>query len=294
MLRPSLPHPKCWSVFSFQSNLRLPEFGIKRAPKKTSQSMPKPKTSSPKPPRKRWTKSDVLAHLQSLADPQARASMAHFGIDASNAHGITTPVLQKLAKQIGKDHDLALELWSSKVHEAQILATFIGEPVKVTAAEMERWVKDFNSWDLVDGSCRYLYSDAPELAWKKAHAWSTRKPEFEKRAAFSLAAYLSYRDKSATNAQFFEFLRIIEREAYDERNFVKKAVNWALRQIGKRNLVLNREAIRCAERIREQGSSSARWIAADALRELKSEAVQKRLRQKRDVKRWRRAGKQVH
>jgi len=172
---------------------------------------------------------------------------------------------------------LAQQLWTTGIHEARVLATLIGEPEKVTAAEMDRWSRDFDSWDVVDAACRYLYSDA-KPAWEKIYSWSSRPEEFVKRAAFSLAAYLSYRDKEAQDAQFVKFPRAVEREAHDQRNFVRKAVNWALRQIGKRNLNLNQSAIRAGERIRRQGSRAARRIAADALRDLKSTAVQTRLR----------------
>lgn len=226
-----------------------------------------------------WTKAAVLQELKSLADPRVRAKMEYFGVRVPNAQGISVPALHALAKQIGKSHALALELWATGIHEARILAALIGESEKVTAAEMERWVSDFDSWDLVDAACCYLYAQA-KPAWNKTAAWSRRREEFAKRAAFSLMAYLSYKDNEAKDARFRECLRIIEREAWDERNFVRKAVNWALRNIGKRNLGLNREAIRAAERIRRQGSRSARWIAADALRELKSPAVQVRLRRK--------------
>jgi 3-methyladenine DNA glycosylase AlkD len=205
--------------------------------------------------------------------------MEYFGVHVPTAHGISAPVLHALAKKIKKNHSLALELWDTGIHEARILATLIGESEKVTAEEMERWARDFDSWDVVDAACCYLYAQA-KLAWSKTTAWSHRREEFVKRAAFSLIAYLSYKNKEAPDARFVSFLRIIEREAHDERNFVRKAVNWALRNIGKRNLRLNREAIRAAERIRQQRTSSARWIAADALRELKSPAVQARLRRK--------------
>jgi 3-methyladenine DNA glycosylase AlkD len=224
-----------------------------------------------------WTKSRVLQELKALADPEARAKLAYFGIDVPKAHGISAPILHRIARHIGKDQTLAEELWDSGIHEARILAALIGEPSRVTPAQMERWVKNFDSWDVVDTACCYLYAQA-KPAWKKAAEWSRRQKEFEKRAAFSLVAYLSYKDKAAPDARFVQFLRVIEREAHDERNFVRKAVNWALRNIGKRNIRLNREAIRAAERIRLQGSRAARWIAADALRELKSEAVQARLR----------------
>jgi len=205
--------------------------------------------------------------------------MAYFGVEVPKAHGISAPVLHALAKRIGKNHRLAQQLWASDIHEARILATLIGESEKVTAVEMERWVRDFDAWDVVDSACCYLYAYA-KPAWSKVAAWSRRREEFVKRASFSLIAYLSYKDQTAPDARFALFLRVIEREAHDERNFVKKAVNWALRNIGKRNVRLNREAIRAAERIRQQGSPSARWIAADALRELKSDAVQKRLGRK--------------
>lgn len=227
-----------------------------------------------------WTKAAVLRELKALADPRVRAKMPHFGVNVPKAHGISAPVLHKLAKQIGKNHSLALELWSTGIHEAKILATLIGESEKVTQEEMERWARGFDSWDVVDAACCYLYAQA-KPAWQKTDFWSRRREEFIKRAAFSLMAYLSYKDKTAYNTRFRRSLRIINREARDERHFVKKAVNWALRNIGKRNLELNAEAIRTAERIREQDTPSARWIAADALRELKSDAVQARLRRKK-------------
>jgi 3-methyladenine DNA glycosylase AlkD len=227
----------------------------------------------------RWTKTAVLRELRGLADPKVRAKMAYFGVHVPKAHGISAPVLHQFAKEIGKDHRLAQQLWATRIHEARILATLIGQPEKVTAAEMDQWVRDFDSWDVVDAACRYLYSDA-KPAWERIYSWSSRPEEFVKRAAFSLAAYLSYRDKQAKDEQFLQFLEVIEREAHDERNFVRKAVNWALRQIGKRNRNLNQSAIRAGERIRKQGSHSARWIAADALRELKSAAVQARLQRK--------------
>ncbi|HXY25199.1 MAG TPA: DNA alkylation repair protein [Candidatus Acidoferrum sp.] len=221
----------------------------------------------------------VLRELRSVADPRVREKMSYFGVHVPHAHGISAPVLHSFAKHIGKNHALALELWNSGVHEAKILAALIGESEKVTASEMDRWSRDFDSWDVVDSVCCYLYPSA-KPAWNKVKSWSTRSEEFAKRAAFSLMAYLSYKDKKAADARFRECLQIIEHEAHDDRNFVKKAVNWALRNIGKRNAKLNLEAIRSAEKIRQQETSSARWVAADALRELRSPAVQARLRRK--------------
>jgi 3-methyladenine DNA glycosylase AlkD len=228
---------------------------------------------------KKWAKAAALRELKKLADPRVRAKLAYFGVNVPKAFGVSTPVLHAFARHIGKDQELAEQLWSSGIHEARILATLIGESEKVTSRQMERWVRDFDSWDLVDTACCYLYA-AAKPAWDKIDEWSSRRAEFEKRAAFSLAAYLSYKDKTAPDARFERFLSVIEREAHDERNFVRKAVNWALRNIGKRNLRLNEAAIRSAERIRLQDSRAARWIARDALRELKSEAVQARLRKK--------------
>jgi 3-methyladenine DNA glycosylase AlkD len=232
------------------------------------------------------TKKAVLSKLRSLADPDVRAKMAHFNIHVENAHGISAPKLHALAKKIGRNHALAEQLWATGNHEAKCLAALIGEPARVTSAQMNRWAGDFDAWDVVDAACCYLFVYA-RPAWKKTSEWSRRKEEFVKRAAFSLMAYLAYKDKTAPDAKFLRLLAIIRRESRDDRNFVKKAVNWALRNIGKRNRALNRAAIRTAREIRAAnsgphqqvaGSSAARWIAADALRELTGPAVQKRLR----------------
>ena len=203
--------------------------------------------------------------------------MARYGIRAKRVFGVSKPEQDAIARKIGKDHALGLKLWRTGIHDARILGILISEAERVTPGQMERWVRDFDNWDVCDGTCCHLFVDA-EPAWEKAFVWSERKKEFEKRAGFALAAYLAVHDKAAGNAAFEKFLKVIEREAWDERNFVRKAVNWALRNIGKRNTELNRLAIACAERIRKQEHSAARWIAADALRELKSEAVQGRLR----------------
>jgi len=205
--------------------------------------------------------------------------MARFGIRAKIVYGVAKPKMDALARRIGKNHRLALDLWDSGVHDARILAGMIDLPREVSSAQMEGWVRDFDNWDVCDGTCCHLFVFAAS-AWKKAIAWGRRDPEFIKRAGFALMAYLAYRDKQATDAQFRRLLPLIEREAYDNRNFVRKAVNWALRNIGKRNLRLNRDATRAAARIRRQDSPSARWIAADALRELQGAAVQARLRRK--------------
>jgi 3-methyladenine DNA glycosylase AlkD len=223
---------------------------------------------------------EILKRLDALANPAIAAGMARFGSKPKKALGISAPNLRQLAKEIGRDHRLALRLWNSGIHEARILASLIDEPEKVTEAQMERWVKDFDSWDVCDACCCNLFDKAP-VAYQKAAAWSRRKEEFVKRAGFSLVAYLAVHDKKAKDEQFIRFLPIIKRASSDERNFVKKAVNWALRQIGKRNVALNRLAIQTAKEIHAMDSKTARWIAADALRELGSAKIKKRLRDKK-------------
>jgi 3-methyladenine DNA glycosylase AlkD len=226
-----------------------------------------------------WNRGRVLRELRAIGEQRNIDGMARFGIRAKVVYGVAKPKMDELARRIGRNHDLALELWATGVHDARILAGMIDEPDQVTASQMERWIRDFDNWDVCDGTCCHLFVFAAP-AWTKAVQWSRRKKEFEKRAGFALMAYLAYRDKSAPDAKYRRLLPILRCEAHDERNFVKKAVNWALRNIGKRNVRLNREAIRAAERIRSQGSRAARWIAADALRELKSAAVQRRLQRK--------------
>jgi 3-methyladenine DNA glycosylase AlkD len=220
---------------------------------------------------------EILNQLKSSANPEAVAGMARFGINAKNTYGVPIPVLRKMAKKIGKNHRLAEELWHSGVHEARILASMIDLPGMVTEKQMESWVRDFDSWDVCDQCCSNLF-DKTRFAHQKATEWSRRKEEFVKRAGFVLMATLSVHDKASNNQKFLRFVPIIKREATDDRNFVKKAVNWALRQIGKRNLSLNREAVKAAEEVQKIGSKSAKWIASDALRELTSKAVQKKLR----------------
>jgi 3-methyladenine DNA glycosylase AlkD len=203
--------------------------------------------------------------------------MARFGIKADKAFGVSVPALRKLAWSIGKDHPLALELWDTGLHEARELATMIADPKQVTEELMERWVKDIDSWDVCDHCCGNLWDKTP-FAYRKAREWSKRPEGFVKRAAFSLIAALAVHDKPASDDVFTRFLPIIKRESTDERNFVKKAVNWALRQIGKRNRSLNRQAIKAAREIQKLNSKSARWIAADALRELTNAKVQSRMK----------------
>ncbi len=225
------------------------------------------------------TKASIVRRLKSLANPANVAGMARYGISTQGTLGVSVPVLRGLAKEIGVDHRLAQELWTSGIHEARMLAGFIGDPDRVDEKLLERWAKDFDSWDICDQVCSNLF-DRTAFAHAKAVEWSRRKETFVKRAGFVLMAALAVHDKKAADAAFLRFMPIIRRESGDDRNFVKKAVNWALRQIGKRSRTLNRAAIATADGIRKTESKAARWIAADALRELRSPAVQARLRKR--------------
>ncbi len=222
---------------------------------------------------------DILEKLKALSNPKAVEGMARFGINPENTYGVSIPDLRKMAKEIGVDHALAQQLWAAAVHEARILASMIDDPRMVTEKQMESWVKDFNSWDVSDQCCSNLF-EKTKFAYQKALEWGSQDEEFIKRAGFALMARLAVSDKKADDKKFEQFFSLIKREASDSRNFVKKAVNWALRQIGKRNPNLNRKAIETAKEIQEIDSRSAKWIASDAIRELTSEAVQERLKVK--------------
>jgi len=220
---------------------------------------------------------DVIRRLEAMGDPANVAGMARFGIrPKTRVLGISVVALRKLARELGRDHALASALWRSGIHEAQVLATMVDEPAKVTEAQAERWVRALDSWDICDQLCSNLLSRTP-FAYEKAAEWTGRDAEFVKRAGFALVCALTVHDKNAPDRSFERFLPIIRRESTDDRNFVKKAVNWALRQIGKRNARLHDKAVATAERIATIDSRAARWIAADALRELWSEAVRTRL-----------------
>jgi len=219
----------------------------------------------------------VVDRLRSMGDPKAVEGMARFGIQSSNSFGVSVPKLRTLAREVGRDHLLALKLWETGLHDARLLATMVDIPEEVTVDQMDKWVRDFDSWDVVDGSCGNLFDKTP-FAVSKAKEWCKRDEEFVKRAGFVLMAELAVHDKEAKDKVFLDFLPLIIGGASDRRNFVKKAVNWALRQIGKRNLRLNKAAISTALKIQKMESGAAKWVASDALRELKSSQVLKRLR----------------
>jgi 3-methyladenine DNA glycosylase AlkD len=223
------------------------------------------------------TADEVIAELRRHANPTNVEGMARFGIASNNTLGIAVPTLRAIAKRCGTDHPLAVALWDSGIHEARHIAAMVEDPKTVTKKQLDAWARDLDSWDVCDGFCFSLVDSSPH-AYDLAMKWSRSKQEFVKRAAFATMAGLAVHDKKAPDDKLLQFLPVIERESGDDRNFVRKAVNWALRQIGKRNLACNKASIASAERIRATNTRSARWIAADALRELRSDAVQRRMK----------------
>jgi 3-methyladenine DNA glycosylase AlkD len=220
----------------------------------------------------------IIHRLKSLGDPKAVEGMARFGIKSSNSFGVSVPKLRILARESGRDHLLALRLWETGLHDARLLATMVDDARQVTLEQMDKWARDFDSWDVVDGSCGNLFDKTP-FAVAKAKEWCKREEEFVKRAGFVMMAELAVHDKEANDKMFLDFLPLIVGGASDKRNFVKKAVNWALRQIGKRNLRLNKAAVSTALKIQKMESGAAKWVASDALRELKSPQVLRKLRE---------------
>lgn len=226
---------------------------------------------------------EIIERLASLENPANIAGMACFGIVSKKAFGVSAPELKLLAKEIKKSsenrHALALELWKTAIHEARIIAYLIDNPKEVTEKQMESWAKDFDNWAICDSTCGTLFCKTP-FAYEKAFVWSEREEEFVKRAGIVLMAWLAVHDKKADDAKIREFLPILEKHSDDERNFVKKAVNWSLKQIGKRNMNLNKLAVETAERIKRRNTKAARWIGATALRELSDDKTIKRIRDK--------------
>ena len=222
------------------------------------------------------TYDSIIKELKSLRNPKNIAGMARYGLNSPTTLGLCMPDLMRIARETGKDHALAQRLWDSGIYEARILAFMVDEWRLVTEKQMEDWARDFDNWGIVDGCVGHLFDKTP-FAYKKAVKWSKRKEEFVKRAGYTMMATLTVHDKKADDETMLKFLPLIVKGATDERRYVSKSVNWALRQIGKRNRALNKRAIETAERIQRLDSKAARWIASDALRELKGEAVQKKL-----------------
>jgi len=220
---------------------------------------------------------NIIKKLKSLSNPKAVEGMARFGINPKNTYGVSIPNLRGLAKEIGRNHNLAQKLWLSGIHEARILAGMIDDPEMVMEKQMDDWIKDFDSWDVCDQVCMNLFDKVP-FAFEKAIRLTAEKKEFVRRSGFALMACLACHDKTSSDEKFKRFFPSIKKYSTDDRNFVRKAVNWALRQIGKRNKNLNREAIKTAKEILKMDSKAARWIAKDAIRELESSSIQKRLK----------------
>ena len=214
------------------------------------------------------TVEEVLFAIKKASTPEGIKKKAYFGITEVGNFGLTAPQIKAIARDIGKDHSLALELWETSVHEARHIAVLIADKKMVTEKLMNKWVKDFNSWDIVDDCCGKLFCKTP-FSYEKAVEWSGRKNEFEKRAGFALMATLAVHDKNAKDIEFEKFFPFLFRESHDERNFVRKAINWAIRQIGKRNQRLCKKAIKLSEDLLKKEDKSSRWIASDALRELR-------------------------
>jgi len=222
------------------------------------------------------TSAEVVRRLKRMANPRNVAGMARFGIATRGTLGISIYDLRPLAREIGVDHRLAQQLWATGIHEARILAGFIEDPAKITDAQMERWVKDFDSWDVCDQVTEAFVRTS--TARRKIREWARRDEEFVKRAAFAMIAEIAWHDKAASDASFEPFFTLIKTAAADDRNYVKKAVNWALRNVGKRSPELNRRAVAVAKELKAHSARAARWIASDALRELTGAAVQQRVR----------------
>lgn len=213
--------------------------------------------------------------LRAQGSDRFRAGLERYGLPADRAFGVPVGTIQRYGRSLGRDHDLARELWKTGWTDARMLASFVGEPGKVTAREMDAWCKDFDSWGIVDTVCFKLWDQSPH-AWTKAAQWSKRKPEFEKRAGFVLMACLAAHDRAAKDAAFLKFLPMIEEAAADERNFVKKGVSWALRHIGHRNAKLHVAAVRTATRLAKSDDATQRWVGKDALKDLtRREVVRK-------------------
>lgn len=219
----------------------------------------------------------ALAELRAHASPARLEGLKRVAIPTEHALGVSIPEIRSVSRNYRRRHDLALRLWDTGIHEARMLAAMVDDQEQVSPEQMERWVADFDAWDVCDGVCDLFI--ATPWSWEKSRAWCERDEEFVRRAGFVLIARMAVRSKSEPDAPFLASLDLIRRHADDDRNFVKKAVNWALRQVGKRNRALNEAAIACAEQIRADGTRSGRWIANDALRELRGDAVQSRLHQ---------------
>jgi 3-methyladenine DNA glycosylase AlkD len=246
-----------------------------RSKQSAAKSSKKPKPAAPKPDAQ-----EVLAWLRRKGTKATRQGMARYAIPSDKAFGVPVGVMRQHAKSIGHSHELAAALWETGWYEARMIASFLDDPALVTPEQMDRWCRDFDSWAICDTACFHLFDRTPH-AWKKVHQWAKKRDEFVKRAAFALLASLAVHDKGADDALFLRCLPLVERASTDERNFVKKGVNWALRTIGRRNANLNAAAVAVSRRLAASSDAAPRWIGKDSLRELTSPAVIRRLKSKK-------------
>lgn len=223
------------------------------------------------------TTGQIISELKKHYNPRNVEDMARYGINVEKAFGLNVPFMRAMAKKIGKNHEFALELWETGYYEARHIASMIDDPKLVTKSQMNKWVKDFNSWDICDGTCSNLFRKTP-YAFEKIFEWCEKKEDYIRRTGFSLICYIAVHDKKRDDKDFLLFFPLIKKYSIDERNFVKKAVNWALRQIGKRSKFLNKEALKLAKEIQTLNSKSARWIANDAIRELTNSKILARIK----------------
>ena len=219
---------------------------------------------------------DVVAWLERTGTRRTVEGMARYGLPSDRAFGVPVGVMQAEAKRIGRDHALAEALWKTGWFEARMMSAFVGEPARLTTATMNAWARDFGDWGITDTVCLHLFDRTP-LAWGRVGPWARSRHEFVKRAAFALLAGLSLHDKEADDDRFLAVLPLVERAAADDRNFVKKGVNWALRTVGRRNRALNAACVAVARRLAARDEPAPRWVGKDALRELTSEKVRSRL-----------------
>ena len=242
---------------------------------KPTKKIPTPGAEGAPPPVDKRVHS-VVASLKALGSARERANLARYGITAHGALGVSMANIQRLAKTLGHDHELAVALWETNCYEARLLVAFVAEPERVTAARMERWCRDFDNWAVCDTLCFHLFDRVPH-AWSKIRKWSRAREEFTKRTAFALLASIAGHDAEAKDALFLEGLRLIEGAASDERNFVKKGVSWALRRIGRRNRALNEAAVALSQRLAVATDPTERWLGRSSLKELTSASVQRAL-----------------
>lgn len=218
----------------------------------------------------------AIAWLTRHSSRAARDGMARFGLPSDHALGVSMADIKVLGARLGRSHELAAALWDTGVYEARLLTSFVDEPARVTSAQMDRWCRDFDNWGVCDTLCFHLFDRTPH-AWAKVARWHNHRGEFVRRAAFALLASLALHDKAAADSRFLPSLRLIERAASDERNFVKKGVSWALRAVGRRNLALNAASVTVARRLAASSEAAPRWVGKDALRELTGATVTRTL-----------------